>query len=100
MAYEIALPPNLANLHSVFHVSQLRKYMADASHVITPDGIQLKDNLSFQDLSISIGGQSSRLLRGKKIPLVKIIWNQKTCDATCERENQMRKLYPELFAFV
>lgn len=48
VAYEIALPPNLANLHSVLHVSQLRNYMADSSHVITPDDIQLKDNLSFE----------------------------------------------------
>jgi len=29
VTYEIALPPPLANLHSVFHVSQLRKYVAD-----------------------------------------------------------------------
>lgn len=55
VAYKIALPPNLANLHSVFHVSQLRKSMADSSHVITPDDIQLKDNLSFEVLPISIG---------------------------------------------
>lgn len=74
--------------------------MADDSHVITPDDIQLKDNLSFEVLPMSISGQSSRLLRGKEIPLVKIIWNKKTGDATWEREDQMRKLYPELFASV
>ena len=34
MAYEIALPPQLANLHPVFHVSQLRKYVFDPSHVL------------------------------------------------------------------
>jgi len=34
VAYEIALPPPLANLHSVFHVSQLRKYVPDPSHVL------------------------------------------------------------------
>jgi len=34
VAYEIALPPHLANLHNVFHVSQLRKYMADPTHVL------------------------------------------------------------------
>lgn len=73
VAYEIALSPNLANLHNVFHVSQLRKYIADSSHVITPDDIQLKDNLSFEVPPISIGGCSTRLLRGKEIPLVKII---------------------------
>jgi hypothetical protein len=100
VAYEIALPPNLANLHSVFHVSQLRKYMADPSHVITPDAIQLKENLSFEVPPMSIGERSTKLLRGKEIPLVKIIWNQKTGDATWEREDQMRKLYPDLFAAV
>lgn len=74
--------------------------MADASHVITSDDIQLKDNLSFVVLPMSIGGRSMRLLRGKEIPLVKIIWNQKTGDATWEREDQMRELYPDLFATV
>jgi len=34
VAYEIALPPHLVNLHNVFHVSQLRKYIADPSHVL------------------------------------------------------------------
>jgi len=33
-AYEIALPPHLENLHNVFHVSQLRKYVTDPSHVL------------------------------------------------------------------
>jgi len=27
VAYHIALPPSLSNLHDVFHVSQLRKYV-------------------------------------------------------------------------
>jgi len=38
-AYEIALPPHLANLHNVFHVSQLRKYIADPSHFLESDDI-------------------------------------------------------------
>ncbi|KAE9588651.1 putative nucleotidyltransferase, Ribonuclease H [Lupinus albus] len=39
VAYQIALPPLLSNLHNVFHVSQLRKYIGDPSHVIEPDWI-------------------------------------------------------------
>ena len=38
VAYEIALPLQLANLHNVFHVSQLRKYVPDSSHVLEMDG--------------------------------------------------------------
>jgi hypothetical protein len=66
VAYEIALPPNLANLHRVFHVSQLRKYMPDSSHIITPDDIQLKENLAFEVPPMSIGGRSTKLLRAKR----------------------------------
>lgn len=45
VVYWIALPPSLANLHDVFHVSQVRKYIADRSHVIQEYNIQVKDNL-------------------------------------------------------
>ena len=37
VAYEIALPPNLSNLHPVFHVSQLRQYNPNPSHVVESD---------------------------------------------------------------
>ncbi|MCI56124.1 hypothetical protein A2U01_0077375, partial [Trifolium medium] len=46
VAYRIALPPSLSNLHDVFHVSQLRKYVSDPSHVIDSDDIQVKENLT------------------------------------------------------
>jgi hypothetical protein len=71
--------------------------IAARTSVITPDDIQLKENLSFEVPPMSIGGKSTKLLRGKEIPLVKMIWNQKTGDATWEREDQMRELYPDLF---
>jgi len=41
VAYEIALPPHLANLHNVFHVSQLRKYMPNPTHVLEEDDVHI-----------------------------------------------------------
>jgi len=41
VAYEIALPPHLANLHNVFYVSQLSKYMSDPTHVLEEDDVQI-----------------------------------------------------------
>lgn len=82
LAYQIALPPNLTGLHDVFHVSQLRRYMTDSSHVIALDDIQLKENLSFEVPPMSIGDRSVKYLRGKEIRLVKVIWNQATGDTT------------------
>jgi len=43
--YQIVLPSSLSNLHDVFHVSQLRKYVHDASHVIQMDDLEVRDNL-------------------------------------------------------
>jgi len=48
VAYEIALPPQLANLHPVFHVSQLRKYVFDPSHVIDADDVQIREDLTME----------------------------------------------------
>jgi len=46
VAYEIALQPHLANLHNVFHVSQLRKYVTDPTHVLEQDDVQVRENLT------------------------------------------------------
>ena len=35
VAYQLALSPELAKLHDVFHVSMLRKYRSDESHILT-----------------------------------------------------------------
>ena len=43
LAYQIALPPNLSNLHNVFHVSQLKKYQSDPNYVLVPKSIQLRE---------------------------------------------------------
>ena len=36
VAYRLALPPELENIHNFFHVSMLRRYRSDPSHVVAP----------------------------------------------------------------
>jgi len=50
VAYRVAVPPHLANLHDVFHVSRLRKYVPDPSHVIPMDDVQVRENLTVETL--------------------------------------------------
>ncbi|WJX17476.1 hypothetical protein P8452_07389 [Trifolium repens] len=97
VAYHIALPPHLSNLHDVFHVSQLRKYYPDPSHIIESETIELRDNLEFEALPIKIIDHKTKELRGKQIPLVRIVWDEVTGDSTWEREEDMRQQYPHLF---
>ena len=47
VAYRLALPPELAKLHDVFHVSMLRKYRSDESHILPVQEIQVQEDLSY-----------------------------------------------------
>ena len=73
VAYQVALPPFLSNLHSVFHISQLKKYVHDPLHVIELDNIQVKENLTYEALPLRIDDCMVKQLRGKEIPLVKLL---------------------------
>lgn len=100
VAYRVGLPPHLSNLHDVFHVSQLRKYVADPSHVIPrDDDVQVRDNLTVETMPLRIDGRKVKSLRGKEIPLVRVVWGGATGESlTWELESKMRESYPELFA--
>ncbi|GAU22478.1 hypothetical protein TSUD_295970 [Trifolium subterraneum] len=99
VAYRIALPVTLSNLHDVFHVSQLRKYVSDPSHVIESDDIQVKDNLTIETIPLRIEGREVKKLRNKEIASVKVIWGGPAGEnATWELESKMKSLYPELFS--
>ena len=98
VAYRVALPPNLSNLHDVFHVSQLRKYVPDPSHVVQMDDVQVRDNLTVETKPIRIAEREVKVLRGKEIELVKVVWLGAAGESmTWELESKMKDSYPELF---
>nr|XP_025636019.1 uncharacterized protein LOC112730128 [Arachis hypogaea] len=99
VAYQVALPPHLSNLHDVFHVSQLCKYTPDAAHVLEPESVELKENLTFQVTPVRIDDTSVKKLRRKEVQLVKVAWNRVGVEEhTWELESEMRNDYPELFS--
>ncbi|KAI5436027.1 hypothetical protein KIW84_022457 [Lathyrus oleraceus] len=99
VAYRIALPPSLANLHEVFHVSQLRRYIPDPSHVVQVDDVQVRDNLTVKTSPMRIEDRELKQLRGKEIALVKVAWGGPAGgNVTWELESHMKESYPELFA--
>jgi len=98
VAYEIALPPPLANLHSVFHVSQLRKYVPDPSYILEMEDLQIRGDLTIEVQPVALGDVQMRQLRGKSIRLVQVIWDKRTGDSTWELEGNVRNSYPHLFS--
>jgi len=99
VAYQIALPPSLSNLHDVFLVSQLKKYVYDASHVIQVDDLEVRDNLTVETWLVRIEDREVKRLRGKDIVLVKVSWVEPTGEsATWESQSRMRVSYPKFFS--
>ena len=94
---EIISKPNFSNLHPVFHVSQLRKYVYDPTHVLELDKVQIRDNLTYDVAPIRISDRKTKQLRGKTLPLVKVMWSTKDGDATWELESKMCESHPHVF---
>ena len=74
VAYRLALPPKLAKLHDVFHVSKLRKYRSDESHILPVQEIQVQEDLSYDEEPKAIMDREVKQLRNKQVPLVKVLW--------------------------
>ncbi|XP_058181413.1 uncharacterized protein LOC131299855 [Rhododendron vialii] len=99
VAYRLALPPKLSGVHDVFHVSMLRKYEPDPSHVLEWSELELEADVSYEEEPMRILDSRDQVLRGKTIPLVRVLWsNQGREESTWEREDEVREKYPHLFS--
>ncbi|GJS78018.1 putative reverse transcriptase domain-containing protein [Tanacetum coccineum] len=97
-AYTLELPEELINIHSTFHVSNLKKCLSDESLVIPMKELRLDDKLDFMEEPIEIMDREVKQLRQSRIPIVKVRWNSKRGpEFTWEREDQIRAKYPHLF---
>ena len=74
VSYRLALPPALSHVHNVFHVSVLRKYMTDLSHVLEYEPINVREDLCYEEQPVQILDRKDQVLRSRKITLVKVLW--------------------------
>ena len=95
VAYSLALPLELAKLHDVFHVSMLRRYRSDTSHILPVQDIQVQEDFTFDEELKAIIDREIRHLWNKQFPLVKVLWQHHNMEkATWEPESTMRVQYP------
>ncbi|XP_019172691.1 PREDICTED: uncharacterized protein LOC109168100 [Ipomoea nil] len=98
LAYRLALPMELERVHNVFHVSQLKKYVHDPTHVLPPEVIPLDDDMSYEERPLKILDFKTRNTHMKSVEMVKVWWSHHGVEeATWELESTMREHYPELF---
>ena len=74
VAYRLTLPPELAKLHDVFHVSMFRRYRFDESHILPVLEIQVQEDFSYDEEPKAILARDVKQLRNKQVLLVKVLW--------------------------
>ena len=67
-------------IHDIFHVSMLRKYISNPSHILEAPPIELKKDLSFEVQLVGIIYQRMKELRNKVILMVKVLWKSDTVE--------------------
>ncbi|XP_023768928.1 uncharacterized protein LOC111917476 [Lactuca sativa] len=98
VAYKFQLPPEINNVHPVFHVSNLKKYLSDETLVISLDEIEVNENLHFVEEPVEITDREVKRTKQSSIPIVKVQWSAKRGpEFTWEREDQMKLKYPHVF---
>ncbi|XP_073017724.1 uncharacterized protein [Primulina eburnea] len=98
LAYRLDLPPSLSVIHNVFHVSMLRKYEPDPSHILNVEDVELNSSFSYVEHPAQILDCKERQLRSKTIPLVLVHWSRHGKEeSTWELEAKMRQKWSHLF---
>nr|GEY64825.1 retrotransposon protein, putative, Ty3-gypsy subclass [Tanacetum cinerariifolium] len=99
VAYKLELPEKLHGIHNTFHVSNLKKCLADENLVIPLEKVQLDDKLHFIEEPVEIMDREVKQLKQSRIPIVKVRWNSRRGpEYTWEREDFFKRNYPHLFS--
>ncbi|GJR46813.1 putative reverse transcriptase domain-containing protein [Tanacetum coccineum] len=99
LAYRLMLPRELSCVHDTFHVSNLKKCLAEPNVQVPLDEIEIDENLRFVEVPIKIVKRDVKKLKRRRIPLVKVRWNSRQrIEYTWEHEDQFRKKYLDLFS--
>ncbi|GKB21459.1 hypothetical protein Tco_0855382, partial [Tanacetum coccineum] len=92
VAYTLELPEELKGIHSTFHVSNLKKCLAEGDVVVLMEEIQLDDKLHMIEEPVEIVDKEVKRLKQSRTPIVKVRWNsQRGPEFTWECEDQIKK---------
>ncbi|XP_024962382.1 uncharacterized protein LOC112502644 [Cynara cardunculus var. scolymus] len=98
-AYKLELPPEMAEIHSTFHVCYLRKCLAEEESVIPLLEILVDENNRCIEEPEAILENKTKVLRRKEIVMVILQSNHhRGSNVTWEAEEGLNRRYPHLFA--
>jgi hypothetical protein len=98
VAYQLELPDHLADVHDVFHVSQLKKYLRVSEEQLPMEDLSVQDDLTYMEYPIKILDTFTRVTRSNVIKICKVQWSHHGEDeASWEREEELRVDFTHLF---
>ncbi|GJR23601.1 putative reverse transcriptase domain-containing protein [Tanacetum coccineum] len=101
VAYRLDFLEELNGVHDTFHVSNLKKCLADPTLKVPLDDIRVDAKLNFVEEPVEILEREFKKLKRSRIAIVKVRWNLKRgLEFTWEREDHMKLKYPYLFSNV
>nr|GEY46100.1 putative reverse transcriptase domain-containing protein [Tanacetum cinerariifolium] len=77
MAYRLDLPEELNGVHDKFHVSNLKKCLADPTLQVPLDEIRVNDKLNFVEEPVAILEREFKKLKRSRTAIVKVRWSSK-----------------------
>jgi hypothetical protein len=96
--YQLELPPQLSEVHDVFHVSQLKKCLRVPEEQQPMEYLDLGGDLTYSERPIKILDTAERVTHCRLIKMCKVQLSHHTEDeATWEHEEELRADYSELF---
>ncbi|GJV22833.1 putative reverse transcriptase domain-containing protein [Tanacetum coccineum] len=75
IGYTLEFPEELKGIHSTFHVSNLKKCLAEGDVVVPMDEIQLDDKLHMIEEPVEVVDREVKRLKQSPIHIVKVRWN-------------------------
>jgi hypothetical protein len=98
MAYQLELPDHLADVHDVFHVSQLKKCLRVPEEQLPMEELSVQGDLTYTEYPIKIIDTLTRVTRNKVINMCKVQWSHHEEDeATWREKKSIEKNFPTSF---
>jgi hypothetical protein len=99
VAYQLKLPPQLSDVHDVFHVSQLRKCLWVLEEQMPLEELTVGEDLTYQEYPVKILDTSEKVTRNNRYKMCKVQCSNHTEEeATWEKVDQLKAEFPEIFS--
>lgn len=63
MAYRLAFLPEISGVHNVFHMSMLKKYVLDSSHVLRHELLEIQEDVTYVEKPVRVIDTKEQELR-------------------------------------